>query len=352
MAHEIDTSTGKAAMAYQGDAPWHRLGTQVDPSASLDTWVTEAGFEWELKRATAGFQAEGGEFLELPNRDVLYRSDTQYPVGLVSDRYKIVQPRDVAEFFREFAEAGNLTMETMGVLNHGKKYWALARHGKGFHFGKATKDKVNPYVLLATSADGSMSTIAHLTSVRVVCQNTLQLAAGPQGKKAMIQIPHLLRFDPKRVKMELGLFPEAWERFEGEAKKMANHEVTEAEAIKFFLDLLAPNHDPVRDDDLEGILDPDWDPPERSGSSQEGYVSIAKVRNRIMTHMDVYRNGVGQEYKSTKGTVWGLVNAVTRFWDHDRPTRTDDSKLNDAWLGGGARWKQKAYQQALDLVNS
>lgn len=353
MAHEIDMSNGKAAMAYKGQVPWHGLGESMDPDADIDTWIQAAGFDWELRPAPVTYHNEvTGEYRQLDNRNVLYRSDNGNPISVVSDRYKIVQPQDVAEFFRKFVEAGGFEMETMGVLRGGAKYWALAKAGKGFTIGSKA-DSVRPYVLLGTSADGSMSTVAHLTSVRVVCQNTMQIAVGGSGKKAMMQIPHLAHFNPDAVAEELGLIPDWWEQYEAESKAMASRAVSREEAVRFFLDILAPRKTDTSvlpDDDLAGLLEEGWelDPNDKE---DENLVSIARVRSKVLTLMDVYENGVGQGAKSAKGTAFGLVNAMTRYWDHEYGS-SQDNRLTWSWFGGGTNQKQEAHARAKALVTS
>ena len=66
--------------------------------------------------------------------------------------------------------------------------------------------------------------------------------------------------------------------------------------------------------------------------------------------LSVYEGGVGQQTRSAAGTAWGLVNAVTRYTDHERNARSSDTRMNYAWFGKGARDKQDAVELALKLV--
>lgn len=365
MAHEVDMTTGKAAMAYTGQAPWHGLGAELDPSSDLETWVQEAGMNWELRSSPVVYRAEVDPdpehsrreddepkttLLDLPNRVVLYRSDTLAPISVVSSRYKIVQPEDVAEFFREFTELAGFQMETMGVLRGGAYYWALAKVSKGFLIGKG--DQVNPYVLLATSADGSMSTVAHLTSVRVVCMNTLKLSVGPGGERASIQVPHTAEFDPDAVKAELGLIPEWWSDHETTAKKLAKVKISREEAIRYFVDVFA--HSPeetIEDDALTEIFSDDWkfsSLPEDEKTPE--LVHVAKVRPKVLGALQSLDLSPGHDLTSAKGTAWGALNAVTHYRDHVYG-READSRLYRAWMGSGAREKSRAYALARAMVD-
>ena len=56
MAHMIaQTSTGKAAMAYVGNTPWHGLGQKLTANSPLETWAEESGLDFKLAMATVNF---------------------------------------------------------------------------------------------------------------------------------------------------------------------------------------------------------------------------------------------------------------------------------------------------------
>jgi len=93
---------------------------------------------------------------------VLYRSDTKAPLSVVSNRYQIVQPREVLEFYRDLTEVSGYELETAGVLKGGRKFWALARTGQTTKL--KGNDQVNGYLLLATSCDGTLATTATPTT--------------------------------------------------------------------------------------------------------------------------------------------------------------------------------------------
>ena len=61
-------------------------------------------------------------------------------------------------------------------------------------------------------------------------------------------------------------------------------------------------------------------------------------------------NGRGAELASSKGTAFGLLNAITEFVDHERRARSADYRLDSAWFGAGANLKQKALNQSLELL--
>ena len=169
MAHLVEQ------MAYVGDTPWHGLGNQLSPKQPLEVWRREAGMDWDILESPVHFKSSMaghlGSIHTFPEQKVLYRSDTKMPLSVVSQRYQTVQPNDVIEFYRDLTEVSGFELETAGVLKGGRKFWALARTGQDFTL--KGKDLVNSYILLATSCDGTLATTATPTTVRVVCNNTL-----------------------------------------------------------------------------------------------------------------------------------------------------------------------------------
>jgi phage/plasmid-like protein (TIGR03299 family) len=195
--------------------------------------------DWQIREAPVLFNAEQGEgsLLNLrSNADtkVLYRSDNLEPLSVVSKRYQTVQPKEVLEFYRDLVAAGGFELETAGVLKGGRKLWALAKTGQQSILKGS--DKVKAYLLLATSCDGTLATTAQFTSIRVVCNNTLQIAVA--DSRGSVRVPHSTKFDPVQVKQELGLGLSAWERFNASIKQLAERKVNRFETMNYLIEVL------------------------------------------------------------------------------------------------------------------
>lgn len=325
MAHMIDMTNGRANMAYVGETPWHGLGSELTRGADLDVWRVEAGLNWSVGRAQVAFKPEGKGIFVKGDSQVLYRDDTFAQLGIVSDRYQIVQPGEVLEFFRDIVGTGGLELETAGSLDGGKKVWALAKTGDGFSI--MGQDRVEGYVLLSTSFDGSMATRAQFTSVRVVCNNTLQLAA--KDTKGAVIVPHSSTFDATGVKIDLGLIHGAFSTFEDQAQELAQRKLTNEEAMKLLAQVMVPSS-----------VDKEFD---------QSTVSTKRF-NQVLTVFDLYQHaGRGSNLRSAAGTAWGLVNAVTEYVDH-HAARNTNNRFRSGQFGPGATMKQDAFNRALALV--
>ena len=132
MSHQL------ATMAFTGQTPWHGLGNQLEQRQPIEVWASKAGMDWSIESAPVCFMATGktsmgtayGDVREYPDQRVLYRSDNHAPLSVVGSRYKVVQPSEVLEFYRDLSEVAGYELETAGVLKGGRKFWALARTGK------------------------------------------------------------------------------------------------------------------------------------------------------------------------------------------------------------------------------
>jgi len=316
-----------SSMAYVGQQPWHGLGSQLTPRQPIEVWAKQAGMAWTIESSEVRFVTGNGNLGAIhayPDQRVLYRSDTEAPLSVVSARYQVVQPAEILEFYRDLTEVSGFELETAGVLKEGRKFWALAKTGQSGTL--KGKDTVNGYLLLATACDGTLATTAQFTSIRVVCNNTLQIALG-NGTGA-VKVPHRSQFDAAAVKRQLGIAVSSWDAFMVRTKALAERKVTDSAAEVFFRRVLTyPTTNPADS------------------------AALAVNERALKAVSQLYGGrGKGAELASASGTAWGLLNAVTEFCDHHRRARTDDHRRDAAWFGQGATIKQKAWDEALKLV--
>ena len=327
MSHDLDESTGKPAMAYVGERPWHGLGEALPPDQDIETWVQAARLDWEIEMLPVNYQM-GGRNHVMRDRFVLARSDTQAALSVVSGDYRVVQPKEVLEFYRDLVEERHYKLETAGALDGGRKVWALARTGLVAGVADDAADKLGAYVLLATSCDKTLATTVTFTSVRVVCQNTLSFAVRDmkKGNRRSIKVAHSLRFDPAQIKNDLGLMDDSWEKFKRQLTPMAGKQLSKSDAEQFFLSIIQSEKE-----------------------AKEGKLSDRKHKE-FMQLMSFYRHAPGQSLPTARDTVWGALSAVTYYVDHILPSSGD--RLDSAWFGSGAALKEKAWEKALEMTQS
>jgi phage/plasmid-like protein (TIGR03299 family) len=317
-------------MAYVGAVPWHGKGRKLEPGKTIEEWQTAAGMDWELKRADVQFNpSPDGDphYCEMPGRSVLYRSDNGRPLSVVSEGYNVVQPIEVLEFFRELTGRAGLALETAGVLRHGAIYWALARTGEAFEL--TTGDRTEGYVLLATSCDKSLATIARHTSVRVVCNNTLDVSINAAGG---FRVCHSTQFNAAEAKDALGLdaFGMEWAEFQTNLKRMAAKPVDAPKARQFYSDLLRPPK-PADDDAIAAAVKTE--------------PTVEREPRGLDKLVESYYSAPG----ASPGNAFGLVQGMTHYLDHVRGKGTD-KRLSSAWFGQGRIMKRKTWDAAIELA--
>ena len=319
MAHLIQN------MAYVNDTPWHGLGNRLSTKQPIEVWAQQSGIAFDIKETPVRFMTESagslGAIMTFPEQKVLFRSDTNEPLSVVSQRYQVVQPREILEFYRDLTEISGFELETAGVLKGGRKIWALAKTNQSATI--KGNDTMKGYLLLATACDGTLATTAQFTSIRVVCNNTLAVALS-NGNSA-VKVPHSTSFDPQAVKKQLGISVSAWDSFMYRMKTLSERRVKSHEAMNYFLRVFT---DPATT---------------ATGLSNE------RAMKKVLALSD--GDGKGAELASSKATAFGLLNAVTEYVDHERRARSTDHRLESAWFGQGATLKQKALEQALLMAS-
>lgn len=322
MAHMIDETTGRAAMAYAGALPWHGLGQALTPGASIETWTREAGLGYDVLESPVQYSTPASSELQRwPDRKVLHRSDTGAPLAVVSDGYRVVQPAEIMDFFRELVELGGFQLETAGALSDGRRVWALASVADAAPV--VSRDLVKPYLLLGTSYDGTMATVAKFTAIRVVCNNTITAAVGGYGEKSLgylksaVRVLHSERFNAEAVRLQLGIVANAWESFLVQSRQLAEQPMAAEAADAFVAELLQPYH------------------------TSKLPINETRAYKRILA---LFNGGaIGSELPGVAGTKWAMLNAVTELVDHERG-RSNNTRIESAWFGAGAALKARAAE--------
>ncbi|MCW6026826.1 DUF932 domain-containing protein [Stenotrophomonas sp. SRS1] len=306
--------------AYTGQTPWHGLGNKLSKQQSIEVWKRSAGMDWSIEESEVQFATEESGLHSFPENKVLFRSDTRAPLAVVSKRFQVVQPGEILEFYRDLTQESGFELETAGVLRQGRKFWALARTGQSVAL--RGRDRVNGYLLLATACDGTLATTAQLTSIRVVCNNTLAISL--RHGEGAIKVPHRSQFDPAVVKRQLGITVSAWGEFSNRIKVLSECRV-----------------DP---DSAEGLL--------RRVLTYTSQGANPVVNERAVSNVRSLFQGAGRgaQFDSSQGTAWGLLNGITEYVDHHRRAYSRDHRMDAAWFGQGARLKERAWKEVWGLV--
>ena len=252
-------------MFYVREKPWHGLGTEVQEAPmSIDALIL-AGLDWTVEQKNV--YTQDGSLI--PGYKVNLRSTDNAALGIVSDRYKVVQNEDAFQFTDDLLGAG-VTYETAGALQGGRKVWMLARMP---HRYIIAGDEIAPYLVVMNSHDGSSGIKVAMTPIRVVCQNTLNLALN--SAKRIWTTKHM---------GELGRGIDALSRIKLTDKKVVDF-------MQEFFPTTADLPDVQRKNNLRLMEDMKrryWDAPDLSNMDKSGYRFINAVSD-FATHADPIR---------------------------------------------------------------
>lgn len=322
MAHDlVENEAGEFAFAYVGEKAWHGEGQQLPANTPIAQWVKPAGYDFSVNRARVQYGKPDAP-LYFEDQHVLFRSDNKKPLAVVSKRFKIHQPIEIIGTFGDLIEHAGFTMETAGVIDEGRKFWAMARIGQNAVI-KSAADSVSGFLLLASSCDGSMATTGKFTTVRTVCANTLGMALNEKGRTT-VKNSHRSAFDPEAMKDKLGIGRDMFSIWVKTMRQLAEESFSYSEAEQATFELMTDN---------------DW--------NKASVESIEKTREtagfqKVMALFNGDAKGHGMA--GVNGTKWGFLNSVTEYADHHIRARSDENRFVSAQFGAGEKIKAQALQ--------
>jgi phage/plasmid-like protein (TIGR03299 family) len=250
------------------------------------------------------FAYHNGEFLDTPASFSTLRTDTNQILGdRIGKNYTIVQNLEAFDFFDTITQAGEAMYETAGVLGIGEKIFVTAKMPDTIRIA-GTDDLTEVYVLLTSSHDGSGSIIAAVTPVRVVCQNTLNMALNNTINRVAIRHTSVVKDRLAEAHKVLGIS----KVFVQEANECFNH--------------LSKKY--VSDDAVKELIRNLFNEQERDST---------RIKNIEDAALECYFTGVGQE--KIVGTAWGAINGITFYLDHVKNYRNDATKFDNI-IGGSS----------------
>ena len=162
MAAEVET------MFYVRETPWHGLGKRVSEAPSSKEALILAGLYWKVKQEP--IYTNKNE--EIVGYKANVRNTDRKVLGVVTDRYKVIQNEEAFAFTDALLGEG-VKYETAGSLQDGRKVWLLARMPQEYII---SGERISPYLVFSNTHDGTGAVKVCATPIRVVCNNTLNLA--------------------------------------------------------------------------------------------------------------------------------------------------------------------------------
>lgn len=294
MAHMLEQYGDMASFASLREPAWHGLGTILDSEVSTQEMLEVAHLAgWNVRLADVDLPGRSHKNYFAVARTNPFDNGTDI-LGVVGERYKVLQNEELFSFADNMLDGGR--WETAGSIKNGTVvFGSLALDREVVLDESGVGDKINTYLLVHTSHDGSLAVQASVTPVRVVCQNTLNAALS--GVKQSFKIRHTSTVTGKvqAAREALGLANTYLDEFEKEAQTLIQKEIT---ADTFFEIIKAAYPEP--DKDVKG--------------------SLTKWTNKVDTLWDIYQGDTVAQ-AGIMNTAWGAYNTLTERLDWFRNPR-------------------------------
>ncbi len=233
------------AAASVRETPRHGLGAVLEqPPATVAEAIEASGLGWSVAKepiAVDRGDKPADEWWvprceEIPGFYATVRQDTREVLGIVGERYRLVQNREAFAFIEQLL-GSSINFETAGSLHGGRRVWVLATLPEHIEVGG---DSVRPYVLLMNSHDGSTAVVAATTPIRRVCQNTLNWGLRAARQKFSIRHTEAVTQRVHEARRVLSLSINYYEQFKRFGDELASERCTERQ-LHAVLDQLHPN---------------------------------------------------------------------------------------------------------------
>ena len=338
MAHNINRNafTGQDAFFSVQQKAWHGLGQIVTDYPTSAEAIEYAGLNFEVQKRPI-FTEQDENPQEIKTHFATVRTDTQQVLGVVGKRYTIVQNADAFTFFDSIVGGSDgIQYETAGALGNGERIFITAKLP---HFIKvANNDLVEQYIFLTTSHDGSGSIQAAFTPVRIVCNNTLNAALKDCSNMVTIRHTSSAHDQLKTAHKVMGISYQLAAQLEPIFQNMAKTYVTDAETKRLISLAMAPN-----DIVFQAIRDKRTD------------MEFSTQFENILSDVYEYaQTAETQQMNTTRGTMFGVYNAITGYYQNAKEYKTLDSKADSILFGTGCDRSKKAFDlclHAFDYLN-
>lgn len=316
MAHNLNYNELKKqySFATANELAWHKLGQLVPNRMTTYEALLYGHLDYMVER-TPLYAEIDGVYKDIKNSYVTYRTDTNTILckngKSLTKQYEIIQNRDAFIFFDSIIDKNEAIIETVGALGDGELIFITAKLPETYI---TPNDVVDNYLFLTKGHDGSMSVKIAFTPVRIVCNNTLSAALQKNthsltirhgaSAKERLQVAHqVMGISKKNIELTTDVYT-----------LMTKKHISDFTKKEYFKKVFLNAEELMRLNDNNFKL------------------SVRK--ENILNEVNDYSfNGIGQDMKSTRGTVWGAYNTITGYYQNVKKFGNEEKKFNSLLNG-------------------
>ncbi|MBP7808626.1 MAG: DUF932 domain-containing protein [Bacteroidia bacterium] len=316
MAHKLNTTRNKVSFVSTKPA-WHGLGQIVKGAITAEQAIELGGLNYEVVKSPLITEVNG-QRIGVSDSFATLRTDTNQTLGVVGNRYEIVQNKDAFVFFDAIVGQGQAIFETAGALGKGERIFITAKMPEYIRIA-GTDDLTEVYVILTNTHDGSGSVIAAITPIRIVCNNTLR--AGLKGAINKIAIKHTTNAERNLCQAHklLGISNEYIKQMNQAMNALALKKMNDVQVKAL----------------IENLFQ----------TQKEDSTRSKNIREAVL---ESYYTGIGQE--KIRGTAWGVFNGVTHYLSHVKDFKNSETKFENLLMDGAvSKITNNALEQLLAI---
>lgn len=300
----------------QRNVPWHGLGVPVIGSPTSADAIVAAGLNWTVKPLPI-YNSDG---VVIPGFKANTRDSDNTVLGIVSNKYQIIQNNEAFDFTDSLIDDG-MTYETAGSLSNGKRVWLLGKMPKT----DILNESVEPYICFMNTHDGTGAIKVCMTPVRVVCNNTLNLALNSASR--MWSTKHIGNINAKLVEARntLGLVNTYMTELTKECESLATKNFDKDDLLKAFDTVFPINY---------------------ATASPKKIRNTKDIRDSLVSCLNA------PDVIPFKNTAYGAMMAVTDYANHAIPFRDTTTYTENRWnkIITGHPFVDKMYSRVKDMV--
>ena len=330
--HSLDITNGTASFVSARTAAWHQLGVTLPSEFTAEEAMKFGRLGgWNVRKTPLMASVEEtGELLAVPDRFAVVRDNPVEPrqdvLGIVGNRYEILQNEELTGLLDTLVDESGAHFDTAGAIKGGRWVFVTMKIPNCIKIGGV--DPVDQYLAAMTTHDGSLPTTVMVTPVRIVCQNTLNLAFG-QAKNTL-KVRHtrgaqklLIQQAREALDFSYGYLDE----FQKEAEMLINTTMTQST--------------------FEQIITKEF------GADEDAPKAVqTRAEDRLDDMVELFSQSYTQE--GIRDTAWAGLNALTEYADHMLDVRTgedgddDEARARKAIFDPG--FKNRARQLILSAI--
>lgn len=335
---------------------WHNLAKVVNGTLKTKDAIIQSQLDWEVSLEDLWYEVDGVK-RNVQDQFAVIRNSDKSCLGTVGQRYHPVQNHECFAFMDKIL--GQAEFDSCGSLFDGKKVFMLAKIKKEL-FATPT-DVIYPYLLLSTSHDGSSCLTIQLTSIRVVCHNTLSLALGLGTPKYNVRhcknsMKTFIENAIKKCNLAIATIEQQQEKI----STLVHTKITDKQAEDYFVDVFNLKQYSLLNKIVERQQTASSQQAEimaelLKGHEEQSQKKMTRDKNLLETVINIYHNEKNTA-GGIEGTSWAALNAVTEYVDHEKSSRgidnksRNDNKFESAMFGKDNELKMVAMEKALALA--